>query len=81
MENKYQDLLDSPLFDGIDQLDAGWEPLVSGPEDYLLSLETEDDNDTWESIAIAYEYLQQESAHAEFEDEQAEISDLLSLFA
>lgn len=81
MEDKYQDLLDSPLFNGIDQLGESWEPLVTGPEDYLLSLEQEDDNDTWESIAIAYEYLQQESAQAEFEDEQAEISDLLSLFA
>lgn len=81
MQDRYSDLLDSPLFDGLDQLGESWEPLVTGPEDYLLSLEQEDDNDTWESIAIAYEYLQQESAQAEFENEQAETSYLLSLFA
>ena len=75
------DIYETELFDSIEQLPGDWEPLVTGPEAWLLAEEAMEDEDSWEAMAIAYEYLQQEAALSAVDNEQAETSDLLSLFA
>lgn len=72
------DVFETELYTSLEQLPGDWDPLVSGPEDWLIVEEDMSEADLWEEIALAYEAMQEETAVV---DEQAETSDLLSLFA
>jgi hypothetical protein len=72
------DIFDTELYTSIEQMPGDWDPLVSGPEDWLIAEEDMSEADLWEEMALAYEAVQEETAVV---DEQAETSDLLSLFA
>lgn len=73
------DIFETDLYVSIEQLPGDWDPLVSGPEDWLIAEEDMSEADLWEEMALAYEAVQEENAVVV--DEQAETSDLLSLFA
>ena len=74
--SEYKDMLDDIMFESIEQMPGDWEPLVTGPEAWLICEEEESDEDLWEAMANAY------VNHTPVtEDEQAETSYLLSLFA
>lgn len=74
--SEYKDMLDDIMFESIEQMPGDWEPLVTGPEAWLIGEEEEESEDLWEAMANAY------VNHATVtEDEQAETFDLLSLFA
>ncbi len=72
------DVFETELYTSLEQLPGDWDPLVSGPEDWLIAEEDMSEADLWEEMALAYEAMQEETAVV---DEQAETSDLLSLFA
>lgn len=72
------DVFETELYTSIDQQVGDWDPLVSGPEDWLIAEEEMPEDDLWEEMALAYEAIQLENPVV---DEQAETSDLLSLFA
>ena len=72
------DVFETELYTSIEQLPGDWDPLVSGPEDWLIAEEGMSEADLWEEMALAYEAMQEETAVV---DEQAESFDLLSLFA
>lgn len=72
------DVFETELYTSLEQLPGDWDPLVSGPEDWLIVEEDMSEADLWEEMALAYEAMQEETAVV---DEQAETSDLLSLFA
>ena len=72
------DIFDTELYVSIEQQAGDWDPLVSGPEAWLIAEEDMSEDDLWEEMALAYEAMQEETAVV---DEQAETSDLLSLFA
>ncbi len=72
------DVFETELYTSIEQLPGDWDPLVSGPEDWLIAEKDMSEADLWEEMALAYEAMQEETAVV---DEQAETSDLLSLFA
>lgn len=74
--SEYKDLLADTLFESIEQMPGDWEPLVTGPEAWLIGEEEEESEDLWEAMANAY------VNHTPVtEDEQAETFALLSLFA
>ena len=73
------DIYETELYTSIEQLPGDWDPLVSGPEDWLIAEEEMPEDDLWEEMALAYEAMQEETAVVV--DEQAETFDLLSLFA
>lgn len=75
--SEHIDLLDNLLFNSIDAMPGEWEPLVTGPEDWLIASEEDEDEDIWESMALAFE----SHSVTTVKDEQAELSHLLSLFA
>lgn len=72
------DIYETELYTSLEQLPGDWDPLVSGPEDWLIAEEDMSEADLWEEMALAYEAMQEETAVV---DEQAETFDLLSLFA
>lgn len=72
------DVFETELYTSLEQLPGDWDPLVSGPEDWLIAEGDMSEADLWEEMALAYEAMQEETAVV---DEQAETSDLLSLFA
>ena len=72
------DIYETELYTSLEQLPGDWDPLVSGPEDWLIVEEDMSEADLWEEMALAYEAMQEETPVV---DEQAETSDLLSLFA
>lgn len=73
------DIYETELYTSLEQLPGDWDPLVSGPEDWLIAEEEMPEDDLWEEMALAYESVQEENAVVV--DEQAESFDLLSLFA
>lgn len=72
------DIFDTELYTSLEQLPGDWDPLVSGPEDWLIVEEDMPEDDLWEQMALAYEAVQEENAVV---DEQTETFELLSLFA
>ena len=72
------DVFETELYTSLEQLPGDWDPLVSGPEDWLIAEEDMSEADLWEEMALAYEAIQLETPVV---DEQAETSYLLSLFA
>ena len=76
--SEYKDLLDDIMFESIEQMPGDWEPLVTGPEAWLIAEEEMPEDDLWEQMAVAYEAIQLETPVV---DEQAETFELLSLFA